>query len=249
MTKPAWGRPRCRPTEAVVDPAPHVLSAVATRIAAHASDVFRRSVIATHDAPLRGSWAIARDADAQTWHSDVGDGIDVWCSIDGEAARILLEMVLGGPAAPKPTALERRIIREAVDRLLTAGGRLWEERCSPHLSSGAGWVCPILISDAGAITTHLDLYSPAMAESATPIPALVDVREVPVTLCAVLPPRGVPVGAIAAWREGTVVTVAGRADATVDLYAGAARIAAGRLGSLRGRRALRIEVVDVDAAR
>jgi len=249
MIRPVWSRPRRCTPKAIVDPAPAVLAGIAARVVSHAAETLRRRVSATHEGPIRGSWPVVHDdVSAQTWHSDEGDGLDVWCAIDGDAVRNLLEIVLGGPAAPKPTTLERGIIRETVDRLLTSGERLWEERGSPRFSLTAGWLCPILIVDAGGIRAHLDLYAPAIVEPPAPIPALVDVRDVPVSLSATLPPLAVRVDAVAAWRTGTVVTLVGAADASVGLYAGASRIAAGKLGSVRGKRALRI-VVDADPAR
>ena len=201
----------------------------------------RGRAAASHEPPLRGAWPPSDRGDCQAWHSDVGDGVDVWCAIDGAGARALLEIVLGGPGAAKTTALERGIVRETVERMLSSTDRVWEERTASRFPSTAGWLCKVTIAAASGNPADLCFYAPAADEPPTPIVQRVDLRDVPVALSASLPSTDVRVHEIAAWHPGAIVMLGCDAEPAVDLFAGATRMAIGRLGAVRGRRAVRVD--------
>ena len=241
MNKPTWPRLRARENPARSDPAPAILTRIAQDIEARTVDVMRGRASASHEPPMRGARVPSDRCDAQTWHSDIGDGVDVWCAIEGAAARALLEMVLGGPGAAKPTSLERGIIRETVDRVLSTTSRVWEERAEARFPSTSGWLCAVTIAAACGKPAELWFYAPASDEPPAPIVQCVDLRRVPVTLTVSLPPAGVRVGSIAGWRPGAIVALGCDAESSVDLFAGSACVATGQLGAVRDRRAVRID--------
>jgi len=242
MKRPAWPRMRARAPQARIDPAPALLTRLADDVEAHAADALRGRGIASHDLPVCGTWLPLDRDDAQTWHSDIGDGVDVWCALDRSGARGILEIVLGGPGAPKPTALERGIVRETVERLLASTNRVWEERAESRFPSTACWICRVSIAAAGrGEPAQMCFYAPAVDEAPSPIAQRVDLHDVPVTLMATLPAAEMRVGAIAAWRPGAVVPLGCEAESAVSLFAGPARVASGRLGTIRGKRAIRID--------
>jgi flagellar motor switch/type III secretory pathway protein FliN len=210
-------------------------------IEARTLDFMRGRASASHEAPTRGARVPSDRGDAQTWHSDIGDGVDIWCAIDDADARALLEIVLGGPGAAKPTSLERGIVRETVERVLSSTSRVWEERTEARFPSTSGWLCTVTIAAACGKPAELRFYAPAADEPPTPIAQRVDLRGVPVTLTASLPPTGVRVRSIAGWRSGAIVTLGCDAESAVDLFAGSACMASGLLGAAAGRRAVRID--------
>jgi len=215
---------------------------LANDVEANAVDSLRGRGAATHDAPVRGRWLPSDRSDAQTWHSDVGDGVDVWCALDRAGTRGLLEIVLGGPGAATPTSLERGIIRETVERLLAATNRIWEERAESRFPSAAGWICHVSIAAPNRATpADLCFYAPAADEPPAPIAQRVDLRDVPVTLTVRLPVAQMRVGDIAGWRPGAIVALGCDAGSAAGLFAGAVRMASGRLGAVRGRRAIRVD--------
>jgi flagellar motor switch/type III secretory pathway protein FliN len=241
MNKPTWPRLRARENAALRDPAPAILTRLAQQIEACSVEVMRGRASVSHEAPTRDARVPSDRGDAQTWHSDIGDGVDVWCTIDGTAARALLEIVLGGPGAAKPTSLERGIVRETVERVLSSTSRVWEERTEARFPSTSGWLCRVTIAAACGNPAELCFYAPAADEPPAPIVQRVDLRGVPVTLTASLPPAGVRVRSIAGWRLGAIVTLGCDAESAVDLFAGSACVASGLLGAVRDRRAVRID--------
>ena len=242
MIKPSWPRYVRRAMESRMDPAPGVLERIAVEIERRAGEVMRGRASGVWEAPMRGSRPPARDAGAYAWHSDAGDGVDVWCLADDGAARALLEVVLGGPGAPEPTSLERSIIRETIERILSASGRSWEERSPAKAPAAPGWLCRITIVPPRGLEAALLLYAPSVEEPPAPTQAdRVNLREVPITLHASLPSIGVRVEAIAAWERGALVSLSCRPDIGVTLHAGGVRVANGRLGSAGSRRAVLVE--------
>lgn len=84
------------------------------------------------------------------------------------------------------------------------------------------------------------LYAPAAEDPPVPIRARVDLRNVPVTLSAALPPVNVSVHAMAEWRLGTIVDLQSGANAAITLFADTVHVGSGSLGTVRGRRALKL---------
>lgn len=245
MRKPAWLRTFRRAPETRVDPAPLILTRIAEAIEGRALEVLRGRASASHEPPIRTTLR-HEESPAQTWHSDIGDGVDVWCTIGDVAARALLEIVLGGPGASNPTALERGIVRETIDRVLTSTGRLWEERGGPKPANVSGWVCRLKVTSGRGCCADLALYAPAFADPPAPFSQSVDLRNVPVNLSAALTSINYRVNAIAAWKGGTIVPLRGGADARIGLFSGPSLIAEGRLGTVNGRRAIRIERIEAE---
>ena len=247
MNKPAWPTIVRRPQSSPADAAPALLAQLAIAIESRASDIFRGRACVSHERPIRGPWSSVDDKRAaHAWHSDAGDGIDVWCVVDDESVRALLELVLGGPGALKPTALERGITRETIERLLSSCDRLWEERSVAALSTNRGWQCRVAVVAARGDRAELSLFAPAVEDPPPPTVARVDLRKVPMTLTASLPAIDVRVDSIASWRCGTIVELGRGTSAPVSLCAGTVHLGAGRLGILRGRRALRLGQRDPD---
>jgi flagellar motor switch/type III secretory pathway protein FliN len=241
VNKPAWPQIAPKAQRPPADPAISLLEQLAVAIERGASIVFRGRAFASHEAPIRASWSCDGDARAaHAWHSDAGDGLDVWCVVDDRSVRVLLELVLGGPGALKPTALERGIIRETVERLLSSCNRIWEERGAAAVSTNRGWQCRAAIITAGGARADVTLLAPAFEDPPRPAPARVDLRNVPMTLTAYVPAIDVRVGSILSWQCGTVIELRRDANAPVSLCAGSMPIGAGRLGIVRGRRALKL---------
>lgn len=169
--------------------------------------------------------------------------MDVWCTLDDVAARALLEVVLRGPAAARPTALERAIVKETMERFLVSGDRLWEEeaRCRPPETRI--WRCEISISSPPMLVAKLVLVAPVSSPPAPPA-ARVDVRHVLLPLSATLSPVSVQLSEIMRWRAGAIVAIERGPAVVVRLSAGATIVATGRLGSSLGRRAIRIGPLD-----
>jgi len=221
----------------VEDPASALLVRIATSIAANAPKALRGRGSVCAEAPRLHSWSPEELKSAQVWHSDDGDAIDLWCVLGASEARSLLKIVLQGPAGDEPTPLERNIVRDTIERLLAAAGRVWEERASAQLPPSTGWRCRLTLTDALGATTAFTLHCPSDSRLETQ-PKCVDLRPIPVVVDAMLPPIDLRVDAIARWRDGELVALACGADAVVRLRVGAVWFASGSLGISRGRRAI-----------
>lgn len=229
--------PHRRRTSEADDEAPPPLIRAAAAIEAQGAKALRgRARVDAARAMRRPRQATDRHPMCE-WHSDTGDAVDLTCTISASQACRLLHIVLGGPASDEPTPLERNIVRETVERLLTATGRLWEERASLGPPPDAAWVCELTIADAVGTTSSIELRAPApVEEQATE--ARVDLSAVSIALEAVLPPSPMHVVALAGWRCGDVIPLGCDAKAATRLEAGGAVVAYGTLGALRGRRAV-----------
>lgn len=241
MKRIAWPHLAPKVREPRVDPAPAKLSQAGSAIAARVAGVFRELASASCTEPTRGSLRVAAEPHARVWSSDIGDGLDLWCTLDLNATRALLAIVLGGPAAPTPTALERGIIRETIDRLLLGSDRIWEECAAALVPSAEGWLCSVNIaSKRGTSGAELCLFAPAAAEPPVPVMACVDIRNVPLCVEASLPAISVRVSSIEDWRRGTIVPLDCE-DTPVELSACGVTIATGTLGAFRAKRAVRVD--------
>jgi len=174
---------------------------------------------------------------AHVWHSDVGDGLDIWCVLGLAGARSLLGIVLHGPAGDEPTPLERNIVRETVERLVSATDRVWEEQAASKLPLLPGWCCRLDLTDALGAKSTLTLHAPSRCAPMRKVER-VDLGAIPVIIDASLPAAQMRVEAIARWRKGDVITLACAPDVTTSLQAGVACVAAGSLGASRGKRAI-----------
>jgi len=226
-------------SQSKTDPTPALLVQIAAAIKADAPKVLRGRASVVTRSPVLRSWAPDDLASAHVWHSDRGDGIDIWCVLEAADIRSLLPVVLQGPAGDEPTPLERNIARDTVERLLVATGRVWEQRAASQLPPAVGWCCQSILSDALGTEAALSLLSPSsepQEESST----RVDLRNIPVQLEALTPTIELRVDAIARWRAGDVVTLATCQEATVSMRIGTIPVANASLGSTHGRRAVLI---------
>jgi hypothetical protein len=236
LKRPIWAR-RSREKRPAGDPAPAILARVAATIATNAPKALRGRGALVADTPCLHSWSPQELASAQVWHSDDGDAIDLWCVLGANDARLLLNIVLKGPAGDEPTPLERNIVRDTIERLLAATGRVWEERASAQLPPSTGWCCRLTLTDALGAAAAFTLHCPPRRCEATPTER-VDLRAIPVAVDALLPAMDMQVDAIARWSSGEFVALACAADAAVRLRVGAVSVASGSLGTSRGRRAI-----------
>ena len=236
MKRPVWKR-YLRERATVADPAPALLARAADAIEAHAPKALtgRGSVVA--QTPSQRPLTAQETELAHVWHSDDGDGLDVWCVLGLAGARTLLSIVLHGPAGHEPTPLERNIVRETVERLLAATGRVWEEQAGSKLPSVPGWCCRVELTDALGAKSTFTLHAPSRCAPTRKIER-VDLRAIPVMFDAMLPATPMRVDAIARWRKEDVVTLACAPEVATRLRASAACVAAGSLGAARGKRAI-----------
>ncbi|HET9342600.1 MAG TPA: FliM/FliN family flagellar motor switch protein [Candidatus Eremiobacteraceae bacterium] len=187
--------------------------------------------------PAQRSLTAEEIESAHVWHSDDGDGLDLWCILGLGGARTLLGIVLHGPAGDEPTPLERNIVRETVERLLAATGRVWEEQAASRLPVLPGWCCRLDLTDALGAKSTFTLIAPQRCAPTRKVER-VDLRAIPVKLDASLPATQMRVDAIACWSKGDVITLACAPDVQASLRAGVAYVAAGSLGASRGKRAI-----------
>ena len=221
----------------MADPAPALLARAAAAIEAQAPKSLKGRASVVAHAPAVRALSADEAEPAHVWHSDDGDGLDVWCVLGIAGARALLSIVLQGPAGDVPTPLERNIVRETIERLLAATGRVWEEQAASKLPLSDGWCCRLDLTDALGTKSTLALRAP-MRSSAERDTERVDLRAIPIALDAMLPDVEMRVDAIARWRKGEIVGLSCAADAATSLRAGKTRVAVGSLGESRGRRAL-----------
>jgi flagellar motor switch/type III secretory pathway protein FliN len=213
------------------------LARAAAVIEAHAPKSLNGRASAVAQTPTPRPFNAEEIESAQVWHSDDGDGLDIWCSLGLAGARALLSIVLHGPAGDEPTPLERNIVRETVERLLAVTGRVWEEQAASKLPLLPGWCCRLELTDALGAKATLTLHALSRCAPTRKVER-VDLRAVPLMLDASLAVTQFRVEAIARWRKGDIVTLACAPDATANLRAGNACVAAGSLGASRGKRAI-----------
>ena len=237
MRRPDWAQRRRR--EAAGDATAAALVRAAGAVEANAARALRGRGSVAAAKPRQRASTVSGLTSPRVWHSDDGDGLDIACVLGGDDARSLLRIVLGGPVGDDPTPLERNIIRETVERLLAATGRMWEERSAQDMPAVNCWCCDLTIADAVGTTASMTLRVPAQVEPARP-DARVDLGAVLIALEARLPAFVMRVDAIVRWQHGDLLTLSCDDGAAVRLVAGSTLVASGSLGAVRGRRAVRV---------
>jgi len=230
----AWRRPKA-PRAAPSDGGPALLGGFARELAARVASVLQpglevRSLdtVRCADLPLTSS--------DRVWHCDI-ECARVHCALDSDTHRTILEWILGGPGASAPTPIERTIVTECVDRLLSPSAHSrWHEGASWH--EGAVWLSVLEIYDKAA-TASIRLFTAAQTESAGKRHPRLD--DVPLDLCGQLHPSATRLGTLIELKRGTIVPIGdptGAARACLRVGFGPAVF--GTLGAIDGRRAIRL---------
>jgi flagellar motor switch/type III secretory pathway protein FliN len=232
--------------------APEWLPKLAQGIAQRARDSLRGHLDITYAEPRRGAYACEPTSD-RGWlaHHDAGVA---WCIVDTRSQAALLALVIGGQGAERETAIERAIVSEAMERLLSvedfrqtrwaesgidrpAGDRIW--RCNVEVASRSGR-CAIL--QLFALPADRD---PAR-EAISPCISQSDIGHVNITLRAELRRVRSPLAQILAWAPGTVVALRSRSLSHVNLLVQDSVIATGRVGSVATHADARSRAIEIE---
>jgi hypothetical protein len=241
VKKPAWPRVGPRFESPLNDPAPSVLARLAEGVERRASEALRRKAFATRDEPVCGEWTYPIGGRCRLWRTDRFEETPVWCIVGDASVSALLELILGGPGADRPTALERSIVTDAVERLLAAEDCVWEDVDGTAPPAARAWRCGLTIVSEKGMRAELSLVAPAVPVSPPPPAVRIDAGQIPLSLSASLAPVRMRLDSLMDWRAGSIVALNSQAEASIWLLAGSAAVANGRLGISRGRRAVRLE--------
>ena len=232
---PSW-RKRTRRRPAEVDRGPLILGRIGRAAASRASDFLHDESEVTLS-PLERRYVPAINDTRRAWRHEEEERI-IWCTVDEESQRALLEWVLDGPGAVVPTAVEKTIVAEWVERLLSTSASSWNEVTSLDIDDEEAWHGAINVH-AASRNARLDLYVKADVEASVgPIPR---VDEVPLTLQGRLAPLRITIGCLAALRPGSTLALdveATSASALLQIEGGP--VMSGALGAVSGRRAIRL---------
>jgi Type III flagellar switch regulator (C-ring) FliN C-term len=241
LRAPHWKRETPKKQPEGGDDAQAMLQALAANIERHAADVLRGDVRAQCGVPIRTGYAAPAAGSDRAWRYAV-DGCQVWCVLDAQSQRSLLESVLDGPGATTLTTVERTIIAESLARMLGASGpthRLSEEARERPPAAGM-WRCDVDLCSVRHGRTAIALFAAAKSEPApTSVPAP-HVRDVPLDVRAQLAPVSIALHAMQAWHIGSTVRVADGLAARARLTIERIGVAGGDLGTSAGRRAIRL---------
>jgi hypothetical protein len=227
--------PRLKPSS---DHGPEFLERLVRAAAARCRDVLRRAIDLTYTPPTRCE-RIDFDHSDRVWRTEEPEG-DALCVMSSDAQRSLLEFVLDGPGAAAPTAVERTIIGECVDRLLVAASRSpWREIAVPEECGDGAWRCDAALSREGGRLARFYLYTRAAA--VLPPPARPPIGGVPLELTAVLQPLSATLGLMSGLEPGVIIPLsAAGVETHVRLTIHHGPVAFGVLGSAEGKRAVRL---------
>lgn len=249
MKKPAWPRVGPRFESPIKDPAPSLLARLAEGVERRARETLRRKTGATRSEPVCGDWTYLIGGRCRLWRTECIEKTPVWCIIEDASACALLELILGGPGADRPTALERSIVTDAVKRLLAADDCVWEDADGTSPPAGRAWRCGVTIVSEKGARAELSLVAPAATVTPPPAAGRIDAGQIPLSLTASLAPVRMRLDSLMDWRAGSIVTLNSPAEASIWLHAGSAALANGRLGISHGRRAVRLEGFAQERAR
>lgn len=237
MSAPLRRAPRFRrtPSAQAEDPAVAALTSVVRRVGLSASAAMRRAVQCRVEAPEAA--AFASDAGCERVWRMTKQGTEIWCAIDAAMHRRLLAIVIGGPPAERPTAVERKIAGEVIARMLVDVADAREEmRQRP---SGDVWRCCLTVSAGDGPSFELAMY--AARNSAPPRRLVVaDPGAIPVELSATVAPERVAFADIAAARAGEVLVLGSQDRMLARLTVNDVMVAEAELGLDGAHRALRI---------
>jgi len=216
--------------------APLVLDALSRRIAENAPTALRRRMDVAFAEPERSGYAPSPCGD-RAWHV-ADDETIVWCIVDAGAQAALLEAVLGGPGAARPTSIERAIVAETIERLFAREdipGSQIVEREQERPVHADWWRCNVDLTPRRGRSATLQLFAPPTPEATRnpPTGAAPDLQAVPVFLSVEVGPISIPLAQVLAWTQGALVPLPRRSltAAIVRVWPNV-RLASGRIGSI-----------------
>jgi hypothetical protein len=225
------------------DDASRTLERLGRRALANVPHVIARCTFATLGALARRGYVDDPDAVDRAWRF-TDTGRQVFCVIDEEAERSLLGCIVGGAMLPRPSAIERTIVAEAIGRLLgrsantTPADFCEEPRARP---SSDDWRCELELRTGGEHNTKLALFTAAVAAAPRALSARPDLREMTMSLRAMFPSFSIALDELSAWHGGTLLRMRRpQRDLSIWLCAGGRRLATAQLGTLLGERAARV---------
>jgi hypothetical protein len=214
--------------------APHVLDVLSRRIADNAPVAVRRRMDVAFAEPERSGYAPALDGD-RAWQVAECETV-VWCVVDARAQSALLEAVLGGPGAERPTSIERTIVGETMERLFAnetlAGSRI-AEAGRERPTDADWWRCNVDLTPRRGRSATLQLFAPPTPADDPTAGAPPDLRAVPIFVSVETAPISIPLAHVLAWASGTLVPLP-RASLHTAMVAACpnVRLASGRIGSI-----------------
>lgn len=218
--------------------APAVLEELSRRVAENAADALRRRMDVAFAQPTRGGYAPSPLGD-RAWRVAQADTI-AWCIVDFESQAALLEAVLGGPGAERPTSIERAIVAETMERLfLCAGSRESQlAECDDERPlHDRWWRCNVDLTPRKGRSATLQLFAPPAApDRSNPIAgdadAEPDVHAVPICMSVEIAPVSITLADILAWRPGALVPLPRGSLGAATICAGPdVQLARGRAGA------------------
>jgi flagellar motor switch/type III secretory pathway protein FliN len=213
-----------------------VLDVLSRRISDNATAALRRRMDVAFAEPERSGYAPAPGGD-RAWHVAEGDTV-TWCIVDAGAQAALLEAVLGGPGAARPTSIERAIVSETIERLFlreeVAGSQIAE--CANERPVHADWWrCNVDLTPRRGRSATLQLLAPPtpVIDPNPPNGAAPDLRSVPIRVFAEAAPISIPLAQLLSWTPGALVPLPRGSLTTAAVGAWPnVRLATGRVGSI-----------------
>lgn len=236
-----WNVPKRFPTAPAgeIDEAGQTLSRLACSILACAPHVLKEVISASQSAIRRHAYVDLSDAQDRAWRVAY-QGIEAFCIVDAQGERELLSLIVGGAPRRMLSEIERRIVGEAVSRLLTGlssiAGNIREElRIRPLPPT---WHCTVELSGPNRHVAKCSLFTACLPP---PPPSIVrpNLDAVSLPLRATIPANLCDLASISRWQCGVLLRLRRSYDGPCALlYAGSRGIARAQLGSLFGERAV-----------
>jgi flagellar motor switch/type III secretory pathway protein FliN len=184
--------------------------------------------------PERSGYAPAPDGD-RAWRVAEAESV-VWCIVDAGAQAALLEAVLGGPGAVRPTSIERAIVAETMERLFArecVTGSQIAEAARERPVDADWWRCNVDLTPRRGRSATLQLFAPPTPADDPPTGAAPDLRAVPIFVSVEIAPVTIPLAQVLAWTPGALVPLpcASLNTAMIAAYPHV-RLASGRIGSI-----------------
>jgi flagellar motor switch/type III secretory pathway protein FliN len=231
---------------------PEWLPKLARGIAQRSREAFRGHFDITYGEPQPGVYACGPAGD-RAWLALLDAGV-AWCTVDLRSQAALLAMIIGGQGAERETQIERSIVGEAIERLLSTDDfrqTRWTETAIDRPAGDHCWRCNIEVTTQSGRCAILQLFAPAAdrdpaGETSVPNISTRDIGRVHVTVRAELRKFQSPLAQILAWAPGTVVPLRSQALAQVELLVQDSIIANGRLGSLETNSDARLRAVEIE---